>query len=184
MPPLLSHRAYAAHRAAKGLPGTTHRAVQKAIEKGRITLVNGKIDPALADVQWAENTNEDMRRSLAQEENARKRRGYPSQAPAAAAPAADQGRTTLAQVQTLEKGYKAKLAQLEYEKQTGKLVNAEEISARWVDIATTLRNRVLGIASKVKQRIPHLSHADVLAIDTIARETLQGIADDLGPAAN
>jgi len=31
-------------------------AVAKAVREGRITLINGKIDPAVADIQWAQNT--------------------------------------------------------------------------------------------------------------------------------
>ena len=48
---LLSRREYAAHR------GVAVSAVQKAIEAGRITLTDGKIDPEKADKEWAENTN-------------------------------------------------------------------------------------------------------------------------------
>ena len=48
---LLSRREYAAHR------GIAVSAVQKAIETGRITLIDGKIDPEKADKEWAENTN-------------------------------------------------------------------------------------------------------------------------------
>src|SRR5690242_1430995 len=54
-PPLLgiSQREYARRK------GLTHGAVQKAIRTGRITkLEDGSIDPALADQQWAANTDE------------------------------------------------------------------------------------------------------------------------------
>src|SRR5260370_36580908 len=44
------------------LVGVTHRAVQKAIESGRITLnANGKIDPDVALAQWKRNTDESKR---------------------------------------------------------------------------------------------------------------------------
>ncbi len=47
----LSQREYARRR------GVRHSAVQRAIAEGRITtLPDGRIDPALADRQWAENT--------------------------------------------------------------------------------------------------------------------------------
>lgn len=47
----LSQREYARRR------GVRHSAVQRAIAEGRITtLQDGRIDPALADRQWAENT--------------------------------------------------------------------------------------------------------------------------------
>ena len=47
----ISQREYARQR------GVRHSAVQRAISEGRITtLPDGKIDPELADRQWAENT--------------------------------------------------------------------------------------------------------------------------------
>lgn len=53
---LLSLRAYARHRAVN------LSAVQKAIASGRISTVSdgkgrARIDPAVADIQWAQNTN-------------------------------------------------------------------------------------------------------------------------------
>jgi len=47
---LLSKSAYARHR------GCDEKAVRKAINEGRISLINGKIDPDVADIQWAKNT--------------------------------------------------------------------------------------------------------------------------------
>ena len=54
---LLSIRGYAAHRKAKGLPGGTHGAVRKAIETGRVKLVDGKVDPDQADADWVRKTD-------------------------------------------------------------------------------------------------------------------------------
>jgi hypothetical protein len=54
---LLSKRAYARHRAEKGLPGGTLAAIQRATREGRITADRGgQIDPDLADEAWASNT--------------------------------------------------------------------------------------------------------------------------------
>jgi len=47
---LLSKSAYARHRRCD------EKAVRKAIAEGRISLINGKIDPEVADIQWAKNT--------------------------------------------------------------------------------------------------------------------------------
>lgn len=62
MAALLSLRAYSRHR------DCTLGAVQKAIKTGRITLINGKLDAEVADIQWAKNTRPDQqeRGSLAQ----------------------------------------------------------------------------------------------------------------------
>ena len=47
---------YAAHRKSAGLSGGTRQAVDKAIASGRISLIEGRIDPAVADIQWERNT--------------------------------------------------------------------------------------------------------------------------------
>lgn len=47
---LLSKSAYARHR------GCDEKAVRKAITEGRISTIEGKIDPVVADIQWAQNT--------------------------------------------------------------------------------------------------------------------------------
>lgn len=54
---LVSLRAYARHRQQLGLVGQTLPAVRKAIASGRITAIEGKIDPEVADIQWAAHTD-------------------------------------------------------------------------------------------------------------------------------
>lgn len=47
---LISQADYARRR------GVAKSAVAKAVKEKRITLIDGKIDPAVADIQWAQNT--------------------------------------------------------------------------------------------------------------------------------
>jgi hypothetical protein len=47
---LISQADYAKHR------GCSEAAVSKAISSNRISLIDGKIDPTIADMQWAKNT--------------------------------------------------------------------------------------------------------------------------------
>ena len=47
---LISQAEYARRR------GVAKSAVAKAVAEKRITLINGKVDPAVADIQWAQNT--------------------------------------------------------------------------------------------------------------------------------
>jgi hypothetical protein len=54
---LVSLRAYARSRRERGLVGGTHRAVAKAIADGRISAIEGRIDPQVADIQWGRNTD-------------------------------------------------------------------------------------------------------------------------------
>ena len=47
---LISQSEYARRR------GVAKSAVAKAVAEGRITLINGKVDQAVADIQWEQNT--------------------------------------------------------------------------------------------------------------------------------
>ena len=51
---LMTQSEYAKHR------GVSHVAVYKAIKAGRISTIDGKIDPAVADIQWERNTRARM----------------------------------------------------------------------------------------------------------------------------
>jgi hypothetical protein len=55
-PKLMTVIEYAAHRKASGLSGGTRQAVDKAVLTGRITPIDGRIDPVIADIQWERNT--------------------------------------------------------------------------------------------------------------------------------
>jgi phage terminase Nu1 subunit (DNA packaging protein) len=59
MPELIGLREYARRR------GVSLGAVQKAVKSGRIVLLDGKIDPEVADIQWARNTNPAQQRGSA-----------------------------------------------------------------------------------------------------------------------
>jgi hypothetical protein len=53
---LITPAEYARRRKSRGLPGGSAQGVHKAILAGRITPINGKIDPDVADIQWAKHT--------------------------------------------------------------------------------------------------------------------------------
>jgi hypothetical protein len=53
---LITVAQYARSRKARGLAGGTRQAVEKAIASGRISVIDGLIDPEVADIQWDKNT--------------------------------------------------------------------------------------------------------------------------------
>ncbi|MEM0906180.1 MAG: hypothetical protein AAGJ94_02370 [Pseudomonadota bacterium] len=59
----------------------------------------------------------------------------------------------------------------------GELIPAEEVKARWVDVAARVRGRLLAVASRLQGQLTHLSPDDVEAIDAEVRMALGGIAD-------
>lgn len=145
MPKLLSLRAYAKHR------GVTLKAVQEAIEYGRIQKTDGKIDPTTADKEWQEKTN----------------------------PAMARGKTEVLDYhrsRAIREAYEAQLAKLEYEEKTGKLVNAEETRMAWLKIITTAKTKLLAIPSKARASLPHLTLSDIATLEELVRQTLEDLA--------
>lgn len=162
---LLSLRAYARHRAERGLPGGTLRAVQKAIIGGRISRgPSGLIDSEAADRAWEENTDPTPRGD-----------GTDSPNPP---PAPGEQMSSLAQASTAEKVYKARIAKLKFEERSGKLVPADDVRAEWAQLVTQSRAKVLAIPSKIKTRLPHITRQDVSVIEELIRESLEELADD------
>lgn len=145
MPKLLSLRAYAKHR------GVTLKAVQEAIEYGRIQKTNGKVDPIAADKEWQEKTN----------------------------PAMARGKTDIPEYhrsRAIREAYEAQLAKLEYEEKAGKLINAEETRLAWLKIITTTKTKLLAIPSKARASLPHLALGDIATLEELIRETLEELA--------
>jgi hypothetical protein len=173
----LSLRGYAKHR------GVTLGAVQRAIESGRLvkslTKVNGatKIaDPAAADGEWAANT--DPART------ARPAAGGPQGAPGAPDPAAlaaalaprpdDPVDVTEARVRLLTA--QAELAEHELALKRGEVVPAAEVEGAWAGIVTASRARLLGVPSRMKELIPHLTTDEMVTLDDLIREALEELA--------
>jgi len=71
---------------------------------------------------------------------------------------------------------KAELLELERKQKEQILVKAEEVEAKWVEIITMARTKILGIPTKAKQRIPDLDTDAISLLDDIVRETLEDLA--------
>jgi hypothetical protein len=162
----LSLRGYAQHRKARGLPGGTLKAVQKAIGDDRISVVtlDGRsriADPEAADREWAANTDHVRSPGLMGEDDGLDDEGDGGEFRNAAA---------------RERHWKALTAELNYRQRAGELVNAADLQAELAEMFSTVRTRVLGIPSKLKQQLPHLSFADLATIDQEVREALEELA--------
>lgn len=158
--------------------GVSRVAVSKAIKKGRfiesITERAGRpwfTDFHLAEREWHDNVD----RSRA-----------PLSVRLSGMGASDEGEgddedpehpaTVLSKASAREKHWKAQLAELTYKERAGQLVNAEEVQEAIAEDYSTIRTRLLGLASKAKQRLPHLSFTDLATIDEMVREALEALA--------
>jgi hypothetical protein len=173
----MGYREYARHR------GVTLGAVQKAIKTARISVnANGKIDPAAADQQWRDNTDESRVAVNALEAQV-PRVQQEIALPPAAESAADVGRTlpddepaagdggssaaTAKEYRThraTRERYQALTQQLEYEQLVGTLISVEEAKRIVYTSFRGLRDSVMNVAARIKDQLaaetdPHACEA-------------------------
>ncbi len=123
---LLTARKYARHR------GVSHTAVQKAIEQGRIkTAPDGKIDVEQADRDWGRNSSPV---------------NSPKRVSRVEAPA---GGPTYAQSRAVRELYLARLAKIEFEERSSKLVSRDDVTVAAFTKARTVRDSLLNIPDRV-----------------------------------
>jgi phage terminase Nu1 subunit (DNA packaging protein) len=169
------------------LRGVTHHAVRKAIDTGKLktSLVaseRGKrktylIDSDAADAEWPKGDQElmknapldssldaddkDMQIDPLDPEKKKQAESYQSS-------------------RALRESYQARLAQLEFEKESEQLIEVEDVQRAWIQAAGQVRTKLLALPAKMKQRFPSFSDEQRIALDEIIRETLEELADQKG----
>jgi hypothetical protein len=150
---IMSQRAYARHR------GVALFAVQKAIKSGRIsTTAKGQIDSEVADEEWARNTRE--------------------YAPAVTQPDEDSGTFGASQyskARAVREHYQARLAKLEFEERTGKLVSKDEVQVAAFNKFRQFRDAVLNLPDRL---------AAMLAAETDAAKAYEILSTEIRKALN
>lgn len=176
--------AYAKHR------GVSVMTISRAVKRGRLARCvvrdeygSPKIaDVALADREWAENSDyTDAPHRLAAQ------RPPPAagdlEAPTDDAPAGG----SLADHSARLKRWHADLAELKFRKAAGDLIPAGDVERRLVDVFTACKAKLLALPSRAKQALPHLSHADLEALEALVREALEELVTapkvDVAPPA-
>jgi phage terminase Nu1 subunit (DNA packaging protein) len=138
--------------------GCAHRAVEVAIQSGRLSRSITKdgrktlIDAALADAEWAANTDESLN---------------PAKTPA-----------TFAESRARHEAAKAGLAEVKLRERLGELVQAADVKANLEDVFARCRTKLLGISSRLQQQLPHLSASDLGVVDSLLREALEDLAEN------
>jgi len=175
----LSIRAYAQHR------GVSHTAVAKAIKAGRISKeADGTIDPAKADTQWERNTLPSQNLNTGATKPAPKVATPPVSTPVSTAPVANRelqspletGRIAAPDYQTsraIREAYAARLAKLEYEERTAKLISSDEVEMRTFNLARRLRDRMQTLPRRL---------AAALAVEQDPRVIEQRLNDEIRQA--
>ena len=139
--PVVSLRAYAKHR------GVTLKAVQKAIQSGRIrTTSDGKIDVDQADADWVRNTGP-RQATIATSSPAPRRAQTQAETPLPEPAAA--GPLDYARARAVRENYLARLAKIEFEERSGKLVSRDEVQVAAFNKFRTFRDGMLNIPDRV-----------------------------------
>jgi hypothetical protein len=178
---------YANHRAARGLSGTSHVAVKKAAEAGRLgdaakKTANGwEIDPEKADALWAGNTHPGKGKPLGGNTGGRPRT-QPVKQPPPAAKSVTRERTAREQIQEAESAEaQAVLAQyqkargqreniraareaLAYQAELGKFLPREEIKTAIAGLLTNAKNRLRAMGNKLA---PELEYQDAITCQAL-----------------
>lgn len=186
----LSLTAYAKRR------GVSPVAVSKAVAAGRLSAsvvrdARGapKIaDPELADQEWTANTRPRIDHPSADPgppDAKPEPGGPPALAPAARRPASDipdynESRARRESHAARREAAMADLAEIEVGERRGELVPVAEARADVMDRFAIVRTRLLGIPSRVAQRMPNVAAEVVPVLDELLREALEELASEGG----
>lgn len=164
---LISLSAYARQR------GVAKSAVSKAVSEGRISLIGGKIDPKVADVQWAQNTRAraDSKKAasdfdLEEQGPARMTAPADSVAEAAVAVAGKGSRYDTSRAHREE--FAAKNQELDYQIKAGKYVDAAELEAEVFRRERLVRDALLGMCTKAAPELATITDAFELELKLTA----------------
>lgn len=129
--------------------GCTEAAVRRAVKDGRITLVDGKVDPVAADAQWARNTR--VRAGSRPANDANLRAGQaPHAAGASVGSAAPEAPVEdYYVVKARRERAEADLAELKLAEQRGELVRAADVRSAWAKRAASLREAILQLPARM-----------------------------------
>jgi hypothetical protein len=168
-------QAYAAHRKAQGLRGTSHVAVLKAIESGRLTepavrKVDGRwhIDATLADQQWAGNT--DPRGALP-----------PPPAPIdTRQPHPAGGGPSLAEAKRAKAIYEAELTRIELQRTKKELISADEVRQEASRLGRQVRDLLLIIPGRNAAKLATMQDSQAISdlLEAEITNALRGLQDE------
>lgn len=152
----------------------TKEAVYQAIKKGRIAVYPDKKGTPMLDGDtlvkaWNKNTQRPVAVKIPDKPPANRTTEERMSRTQEYVPDYDESRARTEHL-------KAELLEIDRQQKQGKLVPVEEVEAKWLEIVSLARGKMLGIPTKAKQRIPDLDEAAMKALQDIVRETLEDLS--------
>ena len=175
---LISLREYARRR------GVSHVAVQHAVSAGRISTVDGKIDPARADREWRENTDQSKPRNVitGRPKHARTP-GEPSEPMDFGGDESHGGNGTAtgyAKARAARELYQAQLAKLELDRQRGILVRADEVRLGAFNMARKARDQLIALPERLATTLA--ATQEPAEVQRILEEEIERICREIADA--
>jgi hypothetical protein len=151
--------------------GVTAEAVRRAIKSGRLKdsvsrdeKGNPRIDPDIADEEWAANTSDN--RGWNARENAKKTADTDMKVSG-----------TLNQSRAIKEAYLARLAKLEFEERSGQLVRADDVKNEAFKSARVVRDSILNVPDRIAAQLA--AETEPGAIHIILTEELRKALEGL-----
>ncbi len=142
--------------------GVAKSAVAKAVAEGRISLIDGKIDQSVADIQWAQNSRAraDSGRAAASKAPAEGQGASAAldapAAPSAATPSQELGYQDF---RTRREKADAERAERENERDAGRLVDRAQVERATYDTFRALRDAVMAAPQRAAPKCVGMSDA-------------------------
>lgn len=165
------------------IKGWSKQYVNRLVQQGKITLVNGKVDIDAADQALAQHA--DPARATGSDPDAQSATHNQSSQSFSNTGNSGPGNTVdFATARTMREAYKAKLAKLEYEEKVGKLIDAENVKAEAFRTGRIVRDAMLMIPQRVQEMLATITDAHeigevlsreiTIALDKLSNQMMRG----------
>ena len=158
--------------------GCTEGAVRRAARDGRITLINGKVDPVAADAQWARNTRVRVGSRPADDGNLG--RNTAASRDMDADDEDEDSATGYWKSRARRERAEAELAELKLAEMQGQLVRADDWAAALAKRAAAFREGLLQIPSRLSAQLA--AESDQARIHTLIEDELRQVMSQLTAA--
>lgn len=159
--------------------GVSQSAITQAIQRGRITReADGRINVEAADRDWEANRI-GWGTAAAQKSGKVVKRRKPAVTERAEGDGPIPG-PSMSQSRAVFEHYKARLAKLEFEKQTGKLIDAQGVEKAAFSIARSMRDALLAVPDRTAAMFA--AQTDAAAIHRTLTTELTNICNDMAAA--
>jgi len=176
---LVSQRAFASQI------GVSQSAVCQAIKAGRISTVNGKIDPVAAKREWKSNTDQSKPRNRVTGKPKQRRNPKKPEEPmdldgASAKEGAGGNSSSYAKARAAREVYTAQLKKLQLERERAALVSADEVRAAMFSLARRTRDELMALPERMSAILAAID--DAAEIDRVLEDEIDRICQEFSNA--